>query len=148
MFRTRRQLLLVALALLLPAALSACGGAYPDLALAPVEQLREDMQHQSDDVRISYQLALANPAILSQIPCYCGCPSLHKNVKECFVREIKPDGTVVWDDMGLSCRICQDIVQDTRQMVRQNKPLVDIRAAIDKKYSRFGPATDTPPVHS
>ena len=72
MFRTRRQLLLVALALLLPAALSACGGAYPDLALAPVEQLREDMQHQDDEVRISYQLALANPAVLSQIPCYCG----------------------------------------------------------------------------
>jgi hypothetical protein len=134
------------LGLLLILILSACGRPQADLALAPIEQLREDIQHQYDHIRVPYQLALANPDVFSQIPCYCGCPALHKNVKECFVRDVKPDGTVVWDSMGLSCKICQDIVQDTRQMVRQNKPLVEIRLAIDEKYSRFGPPTNTPPV--
>ena len=141
-----RKLLIVGPMVLLTLALAACGGPQPDLALAPVEQLRADIRTQYDDIRESYQLALANPQILSQIPCYCGCPALHKNVKECFVREVKPDGTVVWDDMGLGCKICRDIVQDTRRLVRQNTPLAEIRAAIDQKYSRFGPSTDTPPV--
>ena len=136
----------IGLMLLIMLALSACGNPSPDLALAPVEQLRDDIQQQYDHIRVPYQLALANPEVLSQIPCYCGCRAIHKNVKECFVRDVKPDGTVVWDDMGLACKICQDIVQDTRQMVRQNKPLVEIRAAIDQKYSHFGTSTDTPPV--
>jgi len=144
---TAGTLLGSSLMLLIILILSACGSPSPDLALAPVERLRDDIQQQYDHVRVPYQLALANPEILSQIPCYCGCRAVHKNVKECFVREVKPDGTVVWDDMGLACKICQDIVQDTRQMVRQNKPLVDIRTTIDQKYSRFGPSTDTPPVY-
>jgi len=140
------RLLGIGFVLLIMLALSACGDPSPDLALAPVEQLREDIQQQYDHIRVPYQLALANPAVFSQIPCYCGCRAIHKNVKECFVRDVTPDGTVVWDNMGLACKICQDIVQDTRQMVRQNKPLVEIRAAIDQKYSRFGTSTDTPPV--
>jgi hypothetical protein len=141
-----QKLLLIGLVVLLALALTACSGSRPDLALAPVEQLREDIQAQYEHIRVPYQLALANPELLSQIPCYCGCRAVHKNVKDCFVREVKADGTVVWDNMGLACQICQDIVQDTRQLVRQNKSLVEIRAAIDQKYSRFGPATDTPPV--
>mgnify|MGYP002381426438 CR=1 FL=1 len=136
----------VGVVVLLLLALSACGSPSPDLALAPIEQLRPDLQQQYEHIRVPYQLALANPNLLSQIPCYCGCRAVHKNVKDCFVREVKADGTVVWDDMGIACKICQDIVQDTRQMVRQNKPLAEIRAAIDQKYSRFGPGTDTPPV--
>ena len=141
-----QKLLIMGLGALLAFALAACGGSQPDLALAPVDQLREDIQGQYEHIRVPYQLALANPKILSQIPCYCGCRAVHKNVRDCFVREVKADGTVVWDDMGLACKICQDIVQDTRQLVRRNKPLVEIRAAIDQKYSRFGPATDTPPL--
>ena len=136
----------ISILLLITLTLSACGSPSPDLALTPIEQLREDLQQQYEHVRVPYQLALANPDLFSQIPCYCGCRGVHKNVKECFVREIKPDGAVVWDDMGLACKICQDIVQDTRQMVRQNKSLAEIRIAIDQKYSRFGPSTDTPPV--
>ncbi len=143
---TTGRLLGIGLVLLSMLALSACGQPSPDLALAPVEQLRDDIQQQYDHIRVPYQLALANAEVLSQIPCYCGCRAIHKNVKECFVREVLPDGTVIWDNMGLACKICQDIVQDTRQLVRQNKPLVKIRAAIDQQYSRFGPSTDTPPV--
>src|SRR6266540_3078573 len=141
-----RKLLIIGPVVLIALALAACGGPQPDLALAPVAQLREDIQTQYDHIRVPYQLALANPQILSQIPCYCGCRAIHKNVKDCFVREVKPNGTVVWDNMGLGCKICHDIVQDTRQLVRQNKPLAEIRAAIDQQYSRFGPSTDTPPL--
>lgn len=53
------------------------------------------------NVRETYQLALANPDTLNWIPCYCGCGSEgHKNVRDCFVEEVRPDGTVVWDEMG------------------------------------------------
>ena len=79
------------LVLLIMLALSSCGQPSPDLALAPVEQLRDDIQQQYDHIRVPYQLALANAEVLSQIPCYCGCRAIHKNVKECFVREVKPD---------------------------------------------------------
>ncbi len=144
----RSHLNVFATALVLSLVLVACGSAGPELTLAPVERLRDDLQHQYEHIREPYQLALANPEVLSQIPCYCGCRGAHKNVRECFVREVKPDGTVVWDEMGLACKICQDIVQDTRQMVRAGQPLIDIRAAIDAKCRRGGPSTDTPPVRA
>jgi uncharacterized protein with PCYCGC motif len=145
-YLTARTSWLVVLGLLVALALNSCGSPRAYLTLAPLEQLRDDIRNEYDFIREPYQLALANPAVFSQIPCYCGCRAVHKNVKDCFVREVKPDGTVVWDDMGLVCKICQDIVVDTRQMVRQSKSLIEIRAAIDKKYSHFGPSTDTSPL--
>jgi hypothetical protein len=79
-----------------------------NLKLAPISQLREDIRQQPLTVREAYQFALANPDVLSKIPCYCGCGEphgagnvSHKNVRDCFVREVNVDGTIVWDDMGL-----------------------------------------------
>ncbi len=43
------------------------------LKLAPPSQLREDILKQPLTVREAYQFALANPDVLSKIPCYCGC---------------------------------------------------------------------------
>ena len=52
-------------------------------------------------VREAYDYALAEPEKLSQIPCFCGCEDVgHRNVRDCFVREVRTDGTVVWDPMG------------------------------------------------
>jgi len=39
-----------------------------------------------------------------------------------------------------------DIVRDTMRMMREGKPLAEIRQTIDQAYSRFGPPTDTEPV--
>lgn len=137
------KILAIIVAPLVALILSACLGDQADLKLAPIAQLREDLRQQPDIVRESYQLALANPEVFSKIPCYCGCGAIHKNVKECFVKEVRPDGTVVWDEMGIGCRICQDIVQDVRRLTRARKSLAEIRAYIDQSYSRFGLPTDT-----
>ncbi len=104
-----RNTLLIATAGLIVLALSACAqGGSSNLKLAPVSQLREDIRQQPATVREAYQFALANQDMLSKIPCYCGCGAphgpdniSHKSIKDCFVREVKADGTVVWDDMGL-----------------------------------------------
>jgi hypothetical protein len=95
------MLLLVTVSIAL---LGACSK--PRQTLAPVSQLRPDIQKAPVVVREAYQYALANPDILNKIPCYCGCGEAHgsdkhTSVKDCFVRGVKPDGAIVWDDMGL-----------------------------------------------
>ncbi len=71
-----------------------------EIKLAPVSQLPEYLRTAPEVVREAYQFALANPEVLEVIPCYCGCGAEHRSVKDCFVREVRPDGTVVFDDMG------------------------------------------------
>lgn len=84
--------------------ISACsaGSSETKLKLAPVSALPQQMQDAPETVREAYQFALANPEVLSKIPCYCGCGAEgHTSVKDCFVQEVRADGTVVWDEMGL-----------------------------------------------
>lgn len=83
---------------------SACGvgSAKPELKLAPAASLPQKMQTAPVTVREAYQFALANQENLQKIPCYCGCgQSGHTSVKDCFVQEVRADGTVIWDEMGL-----------------------------------------------
>jgi len=102
--RTLLWLLPLVVALLtLP--LSGCGGSREtdqrQLVLAPVSRLPQGVAAAPRVVRESYQFALANPDVLKFIPCYCGCGADHGSVKDCFVREVRPDGSAVFDDMGL-----------------------------------------------
>lgn len=75
-----------------------------ELELYPVKSLPAALQQAPVVVREAYQFAAANSGTLAYIPCYCGCgapPHSHASVADCFVREVRADGTVVWDDMGL-----------------------------------------------
>jgi hypothetical protein len=93
-------------------------------------------------VRDAYRFAHANPDVLKQIPCYCGCgPIGHRSNYACFWRE---DGAV--DYHGLGCGICVDIAHDVINGLKQGRQLAEIRAQVDADYSRFGPPTDTPLV--
>lgn len=94
----------VLLASVLALSISACGTGTSDtpLKLAPASALPQEMQDAPMTVREAYQFALANPEVLSKIPCYCGCGAEgHTSVKDCFVQEVRADGTVIWDEMGL-----------------------------------------------
>ena len=102
--------LLATLLALLTLALAGCGGAQEtgqrQLKLAPVSRLPQEIAVAPPVVREAYQFALANPDVLKFIPCYCGCRAghggdAHRSVKDCFVREVRQDGTVIWDGMGL-----------------------------------------------
>jgi len=39
-----------------------------------------------------------------------------------------------------------DITRDVMRMLDDGKTIKEIRAHVDKTYSRFGPSTPTPPV--
>ena len=39
-----------------------------------------------------------------------------------------------------------DITRDVMHMLDEGKPMKEIRAAIEKKYSKYGPTTPTPAV--
>jgi len=39
-----------------------------------------------------------------------------------------------------------DITRDVMRMLDEGKAIEEIRAYVDKTYSRFGPSTPTPPV--
>ena len=100
------------------------------------------VRHAPHRVQEAYRFAAANADVLSQIPCYCGCgPMGHDSNYACFWQK---DGVV--DSHALGCGICVDIAQDVMRGMQQGRSLAEIRAQVDGDYSRFGPATHTPPV--
>ena len=53
------------------------------------------------EVQQAYRFAIARPEVLQYIPCFCGCGSSgHKSNKDCYVREIRSDGSVLLDPMS------------------------------------------------
>jgi hypothetical protein len=56
------------------------------IALAPAEGLPDYVQDAPPQVQEAYRFALANPEVLAQIPCYCGCNTQgHMNNLDCYV---------------------------------------------------------------
>jgi hypothetical protein len=53
-------------------------------------------------VREAYRFAVANRETLRWIPCFCGCGSEgHTSNADCYVKAVKPDGSIVFDFMSL-----------------------------------------------
>lgn len=140
----RRKTLLVVLALTL--FVSACGQAGGHrYTLAPVEALPPEMQAAPVAVRDAYRFAVANPEVLTQLPCYCGCGAMgHTSNYACYVAGKNADGTLKFDTHALGCSICVDITLDAMRMLDEGKSLAEIRAYVDRTYSRFGPSNMEP----
>jgi hypothetical protein len=69
--------------------------------LAPESTLPTYFRKAPPNVREAYRFAIANRGILQQIPCYCGCGADgHKNNADCYIKNVKPDGTVDFDNMS------------------------------------------------
>jgi hypothetical protein len=114
------------------------------IAMAETTAMPAIVRQAPQPVRDAYRFAAANPDVLRQLPCYCGCgPMGHDSNYACFFRD---DGTI--DTHALGCGICVDIAHDALRGLRQGKSLAQIRAQVDADYSRFGPPTNTPPVAS
>ncbi len=61
--------------------------------------LPDFLRNGSAEKREAYSIAVANPEVLSQYPCYCGCDALgHKSNLDCYIREVRVDGSIVFDD--------------------------------------------------
>ena len=104
-------------------------GMPPDVLSAPVV------------VQQAYQFNSANPEVMKQIPCYCGCGSIgHTSNYACYIASVGEDGKISYDDHALGCSICVDITQDTMRLLKQGKPVPEIKAFIDQTYAQYGPS--------
>ena len=126
--------------------ISAC--AVPDqektIKLAPMKEMPITVQQSPTSVQESYQFAVANPDILKEIPCYCGCgPMGHTSNYSCYVQSGNTNG-VTFDEHALGCSICVDITTDTMHMLKEGQSIKEIRATIDQRYSQFGPSNMAP----
>lgn len=92
-------------------------------------------------VQKAYQFVLANPEILKQIPCYCGCGAMgHTSNYSCYISDAKETDQIQFDYHALGCSICVDITLDTIQLLDQGKEISEIFIYIETTYSRFGPS--------
>lgn len=116
-------------------------GAGTTLQLAPIGQLSAEVQHAPVTVRDAYRFALANTAILRQVPCHCGCGAMgHTSNAACYLTDASREGAPVFETHALGCSICVDITQDVMRLMRQGKTFAEIRAYVDTTYARYGPS--------
>lgn len=113
----------------------------PDRAMAPMADMPEAVQQAPATVREAYQFAVANPDLVSSIPCYCGCGAVgHTSNYSCYVQGKDAAGKISFDEHALGCSICVDITQDAMRLQAQGKSTPDIRAYIDETYGKYGPS--------
>ena len=149
--RTWWYLLALVTGILLLGILSGCSSSSQtarELKLAPLAEMPDYVQTAPPNVQEAYRFAAVNPAILEHIPCYCGCGNMgHQHNLHCYVKSFNADGSVAeFDNHAGGCTLCVDITRDVMRMWQDGEALVNIRAYIDREYSRFGPPTNTAPV--
>jgi hypothetical protein len=137
----RRKLIILFLLVVSPLiALPGCSGQKTDsLQMAPLDQIPAEVQAEPVVVQEAYRFAVANPDVMRQIPCYCGCgPIGHTSVYSCHVSRVDDQGRITFDTHSMGCSICVDITQDTMRLLRQGKSVREIKAYVDTKYSKYG----------
>lgn len=109
--------------------------------MAPLTDMPAEVQTAPVSVQQAYQFAIANPDVLEQIPCYCGCGEMgHTSNYSCYVYDQNPDGSLVYETHALGCSICVDITQDTMRLFKQEKTAPEIINYVDRNYSKYGPS--------
>ena len=136
------------LGILISLLIAACGSSaakpMSDMKLAPESQLPAEMKDQPARVKEAYRFAIANPDLLKQIPCFCGCVAeQHESNYNCYVAEDGGPGSVLdFDNHATGCGICVDITQDVMTMQQEGKSVDEMREVINQRYGTFGPSTD------
>lgn len=114
---------------------------------ASVDQLPTFLDNQDPVVVQSYKIAAANRELLQSIPCYCGCGESagHQHNGNCFIKEERPDGSIVWDDHGTRCGVCMEIAVVSSKLKEAGKTTKEIREYIVNAYKEgYGKPTPTP----
>jgi hypothetical protein len=92
-------------------------------------------------VQEAYQFNVANPDIMTQIPCYCGCGAMdHTSNYDCYVSGVNADGSINFETHALGCSICVDITQDTMRLLKEGKSVDQVKAYVDQTYAQYGPS--------
>jgi hypothetical protein len=138
--KTQKYSSILALLFILPAWLAACAQR-PETGLAPLDQMPEDVKSAPPKVQQAYQFAIANPQIMGQIPCYCGCGKMsHTSNYSCYAKGVEADGKINFDTHALGCSICVDITQDSMRLLKDGKSVPEIKVYVDQTYSEYGPS--------
>jgi len=107
--------------------------------MAPMSGMSAEVQNAPTSVQQAYQFAVANPDVMKQIPCYCGCGDIgHTSNYACYVSDVDDKGAITYDNHALGCSLCVDITLDTMRMLKDGKSPDEIRTVVDSTYSKYG----------
>ncbi|HKJ37764.1 MAG TPA: PCYCGC motif-containing (lipo)protein [Anaerolineales bacterium] len=140
---TRKFFFLSIIIVLLSTTISACStqSESSDLHMMSMDQMPAEVQSAPVTVQTAYQFNAANPDVMKDIPCYCGCGNIgHTSNYDCYVSNVDSNGVITFDNHALGCSICVDITQDVMRMLRDGKSPQDARAYVDATYSKYGPS--------
>ena len=146
LMKIRRKLffgLLVGLIVLitLPACSTQSNTGGVQLNMASMEQMPAEVQSAPVTVQEAYQFNVANPEVMKDIPCYCGCGNIgHTSNYDCYVSNVDEKGNITFDNHALGCSICVDITQDVMRILKDGNSPQEARAYIDATYSKYGPS--------
>jgi len=92
------------------------------------EQLRVTLDPQGfqGNVREAYEVAARDPALLTQLHCYCGCDKSlgHKSLLDCFR-----------DDHASRCGICMGEARDAEPLARSGMSIEQIRDTLRARFA-------------
>jgi hypothetical protein len=111
------------------------------LNMTPMDGMPDEVRSAPTVVQSAYQFAVANPDVLKHIPCYCGCDDIgHTSNYDCYISGTDSNGKLTYDSHALGCSICVDITQDVMRLLKQGKPVTEIKTYIDQTYAQYGPS--------
>ncbi|HSL44858.1 MAG TPA: PCYCGC motif-containing (lipo)protein [Anaerolineales bacterium] len=142
---SRKLLFTLIISLMVLAALPACSTPSQSgdvhLNMASMDHMPAEVQSAPVTVQEAYQFNVANPEVMKNIPCYCGCGAIgHASNYACYVSHVDEKGNITFDNHALGCSICVDITQDVMRLLREGKSTEEARAFIDATYSKYGPS--------
>ena len=115
----RKVLLLFVILILTSTVVSSCSSQKEssDLHMMSMDQMPAEVQSAPLTVQEAYQFNAANPDIMKNIPCYCGCGDIgHTSNYDCYVSHFDENDSITFDNHALGCSICVDITQDVMRI--------------------------------
>ena len=104
------------------------------------------LNDQPEEIKTLYAAAAKHEELLSYMPCYCGCGESagHLDNGNCFIKERKENGVIVWDDHGTKCGVCLEIAAKSIIEHEKGMSIKDVRDLIDEQYKEgYAEPTDT-----
>ncbi len=142
MKNSRKLIFVLIIGVIALASLPACSAQQTtDLHMLPMDQMPADVQSAPVAVQEAYQFATANPEVMKNIPCYCGCGNIgHTSNYSCYASSVDEKGSITFDNHALGCSICVDITKDVMRMLQDGKTPAEARTYVDATYAQYGPS--------
>src|SRR5512138_631004 len=96
----RKAIFLLLIGVIALVSLPACSSQSSDvhLEMTSMDQMPAEVQWAPVTVQEAYQFASANPDLMNNIPCYCGCRNVgHTSNYNCYVESADDNGNCRWD---------------------------------------------------